>query len=151
MVSEKQTFDNAPDEDLYPFTTLREQMLADGFEEETISMIIGQHLDNPAAAREVYALLRESKVRQGELPAEEEGGSPEQEAAVPMSVQEKMGARAVGDTGTWRISGTLDEEEAEPSKKAVHYPYSAPPKSNAEGMDLSAEGIKAWVQQNHGR
>jgi len=152
MVSEKQTFTQSED-DPFPFTTLRNEMEADGFPEETIVTVIGNNQDNPAAAREVYELLRESKVRQGELSAstEHETG---QEAPVPMSVQEKMGARAVGDRATWRISGTLDDEKESVNSPAPQAPaptYSAPPQTDVSGMDLSEEGIKAYVRRQHGR
>jgi hypothetical protein len=154
MVSEKQTFDNLPDKDQLPFTTLRSDMEADGFPEETISLVIGKNQDNPAAAREVYGLLRDSKVRRGELPAgsEREAG---RETPVPMSVQEQMGAKAVGDTGTWRISGSLDDEPVVEAKAAVKPNIVHPPELTEQkdkpGQDLSEEGIRAWVRQNHGR
>lgn len=149
MVSEKQTFDDAHDKDQLPFTTLRGDMEADGFPEETIILVIGNNQDNPAAAREVYGLLRDSKVRRGELPAGSEREA-SRETPVPMSVQEQMGAKAVGDTGTWRISGSLDDE-SEPTKEPAQSPYKMPQQTSTEGMDLSPEGIKAWIQQNQNR
>jgi hypothetical protein len=145
MVSEKQTFDTSSENDPFPFTTLRNKMLADGFDEETISNIVNTNLENPAAANEVYSLLRESKIRRGELPADIE---PHQETPVPMRVQEKMGARAIGDTGKWRISGTLDDDK--PQSSTSPQPYSPPEQTDPTGVDLSEEGIRAWVRKHHG-
>ncbi len=148
MVSEKQTFDTSSDNDLFPFTTLREKMLADGFNDEEISVVVGNNVGNPAAANEIYLLLRDSKIRRGELPADVE---PSKEAPVPMSVQETMGARAVGDTGTmWRISGKLDDDEPEQVAEPPTHQYAPPKATDPQGMDLSEEGIRAWVRQHHG-